>query len=130
MTIKETLFTVNKERKSTLGEVFILNEDYEIIFDDNENYDQEIHTIIARSLILGDSRGIYIPRDFATDFTGWTGITEENKSDLSDPENEFYWEAWENVLNNAFIVIDNEKWSLVQEGDLCAEAVLTLKEDK
>lgn len=63
------------------------------------------------AVLLDSHRGVYIPRDFAQDFRfagpngqeGWEGIDPENLEILrKGPDEEFYWEAWENVLNNAF----------------------------
>lgn len=84
----------------------------------------------AVNLILSDSRGIYIPRDFLTDdyneiavehCEAW-GLTDDNHSrwiDASDPESEFYWEAWDWILNNAkYVCEDGSRFTLHQDGDL------------
>lgn len=68
-----------------------------------------------------DSRGIYIPRDFALDIdrTAITGISEEQYSILEDgPYNEFYWEVWDEVIGSAEIHIKDKVYSLHQDGDL------------
>jgi hypothetical protein len=71
-------------------------------------------------LLLCESRGIYIPRDFAEcfDIKDWN-LTEEDIEALSSPENEWYWEAWAQVLDKAQYT-DNKGlvWYLYQEGDL------------
>lgn len=74
-------------------------------------------------ILLSDARGIYIPRDFVQgfDLTKWYGINESDVEILQDPDNEFYWEAWESVLNNAkFKSDDGRVFSLWQDGDLFA----------
>jgi len=74
-------------------------------------------------ILLSDARGIYIPRDFIQgfDLTKWYGISESDVEILQDPDNEFYWEAWESVLNNAkFKSDDGRVFSLWQDGDLFA----------
>ena len=74
-------------------------------------------------ILLSDARGIYIPRDFIQgfDLTKWCGISESDVEILQDPENEFYWESWESVLNNAkFTADDGRVFSLWQDGDLFA----------
>ena len=74
-------------------------------------------------ILLSDARGIYIPRDFdqGFDLTKWTGINESDVEILQDPENEFYWESWESVLNNAkFTSDDGRTFSLWHDGDLFA----------
>lgn len=47
-------------------------------------------------------------------------LTKEQKSDLSNPENEFYWETWGAVLDNVTIIIENKNYSLYQDDDLWA----------
>jgi len=86
----------------------------------------------AVNLILSDSRGIYIPRDFITGDDNFIdhghckawGLTEENQEswiDASIPTNEFYWDAWDWILNNAKYVDENGNvFRLHQDGDLWA----------
>ena len=77
-------------------------------------------------LLLSDSRGIYIPRDFSLHFKfgedGWQGISEDDREVLSDPENEWYWETWDSVLGNAhyFDKPSGKVYHLHQDGDLWA----------
>jgi hypothetical protein len=74
-------------------------------------------------LWLSDARGIYIPRDFANSFVDRSkhvqNVTEEDWAILEDPDHEWYWEAWDEVLQNA-VVTDNEgtRFRLSQNGDL------------
>lgn len=71
-------------------------------------------------LLLSDSRGIYIPRDFAESFdlNQWH-IDEKYMERLSSPDDDFYWDNWELVLNNAYSIDKNgNKWNLWQDGDL------------
>lgn len=77
-------------------------------------------------LILGEHRGIYIPRDFANtidverikDFHAWI----EDLETCKNPNHEWYWEAWQNILDNMEIdLFGNGKYfSLYQDGDLFA----------
>ncbi|MCP3653588.1 MAG: hypothetical protein GY766_01635 [Herbaspirillum sp.] len=67
---------------------------------------------------LDSARGVYIPRDFALmiDPQDWTGIDPQDLQTLKDgPDSEFYWDAWESVLNNAESL---DGWTLHQDGDL------------
>lgn len=82
-------------------------------------------------LLLSDARGIYIPRDFYEDFDldKWN-LKAEELTELSDLENENYWDTWEYVLNNAYFVIDGKKYTLYQEGDLLAIAYDHLSDDE
>ena len=72
-------------------------------------------------LLLSDSRGQYIPRDFYNDFIfpAW-GLDKEKFPALADPENEWYWEAWDELLNKAEWTDPDtgHKWRLWQDGDL------------
>ena len=74
-------------------------------------------------LWLDGARGQYIPRDFAQSFANRSknvvGIGEVTWSILeSGPDHEYYWPAWFEVLDHAF-VIDNDgiRYSVYQDGD-------------
>lgn len=72
-------------------------------------------------LFLSDARGIYIPRDFAECVyrDKVTGVTDEDYAILANPEHEWYWEAWTEVLDNARITdTDGTVYTLYQDGDL------------
>lgn len=61
---------------------------------------------VGMKLLVDNFRGIYVPLSFAKGYDlKQFGFSDEKikelKSDLSSPENEFYWEAWEDVLDNA-----------------------------
>lgn len=81
-------------------------------------------------LILSDNRGQYIPRDFICDTfneidvdhcAAW-GLTESNKTqwqDAAHPAREWYWEAWQWILDNAkFTDSNGDVFTLYQDGDL------------
>jgi hypothetical protein len=84
----------------------------------------------AVNLILSDARGIYIPRDFVTDnHNEWNlkhcqawGLTDANREqweDCKNPDSEFYWDAWQWVLDNAkFTDLNGDIFTLYQDGDL------------
>ena len=70
-------------------------------------------------ILLSDARGIYIPRDFIDDVfyevgKSWKGISEGARLSISEgPDNEYYWDNWDDVLNNAvFTDGNNNKWRL------------------
>lgn len=101
-------------------------------------------------LLLSDARGTYIPRDFVTGFKimvkeelpesgmlddvtnlypfdakfqAWQGISLDNVLDCIEPDSEWYWEAWDSILNNAFWIDSNGiKYTLYQDGNLWAIA--------
>lgn len=74
------------------------------------------------SLLLSDSRGVYIPRDFVQNFDleKWH-VKEDYRDVLSSPDNEWYWDAWDEVMSIAYFLDDSgNKWQLWQDGDLWA----------
>lgn len=84
------------------------------------------NTLPPLALLLSDNRGIYIPRDFVTeyDLSRWEGIDPDDISACEDPDNEWYWEAWHNITSNATFTENGHVWRLWQDGDLwayCAE---------
>jgi len=81
-------------------------------------------------LILSDARGIYIPRDFLTDnqneivwkhCEAW-GLTKENFDrwrEAVNPNDDYYWEAWDWILSNAkYTTEEGDVYHLYQDGDL------------
>jgi hypothetical protein len=46
----------------------------------------------------------------------------DNSDELNNPENAFYWETWEDVLNNAYKIDPDTgvKYTLYQKDDLWA----------
>lgn len=84
------------------------------------------------SLLLSDCRGIYIPRNFVQNFDlcQWH-IKEDYQDILSNPCNEWYWDSWSEVMNNAyFIDKSGNKWYLWQDGDLWAVCYELLTEEE
>ena len=78
----------------------------------------------GRELFYSDSRGTRIPQDFAEDVdrSKVTGVDDDTWATLEagdTVENEWYWEAWDDVLQNAVITdAKGQKWRLEQDGDL------------
>lgn len=79
------------------------------------------------TLLLDGSRGVYLPRDFANlfDTKVWQGISPHNVTVLlQGPDHPHYWEVWDEVLDTAFYMSDQDKYTLYQDDDLftlCAE---------
>lgn len=71
-------------------------------------------------LILSDARGQYIPRDFADMYGTDYGVAADDLAVLLDgPDNEFYWDTWNAVLDYAeYRDDDGHTWRLHQDGDL------------
>lgn len=77
----------------------------------------------AVNLLLSDARGTYIPRDFVQgfDLTQWEGIKAGDAMICENPDHEWYWDAWQAILDNAvFTDPDGNKYHLYQDGDLWA----------
>lgn len=77
-------------------------------------------------LLLSDSRGVYIPRDFTEcfDMEAWN-VSEEDASILQgDPygeDSDVLWSTWHYVLDNAhYVDKEGHTWRLYQDGDLWA----------
>lgn len=74
-------------------------------------------------LWLSDARGVHIPRDFATSFAdrskNVSGVSGDDWLILeAGPDNEYYWEAWTDVCDNAIVTDDiGNKYNVYQDGD-------------
>lgn len=78
----------------------------------------------AVSHLLSDARGVYIPRDFCEGFniTMW-GLDPESwevQTCKAGPDKEGYWDAWQEVLNDAVYKYGDDTYMLHQDGDLWA----------
>ena len=87
------------------------------------------------TILLNDSRGVYIPQNFVEIYnpTHW-GFAEDDEDIAAlrkGPEDEWYWDAWNNVLARAESTDGSGNvWRLSQDGDLFAycEAYMTTEE--
>jgi hypothetical protein len=78
-------------------------------------------------LWLSDARGVYIPRDFANSFADRakhvSGVTDETWTILeAGPDagetGESYWDAWNDVCENAAVTDEHgNKFRVCQDGD-------------
>ena len=76
-----------------------------------------------RELLLDDCHGIYIPQIFCQMFKpevwGYTADDEDWISCLAGPDDEFYWDAWDEITCYARMQgEDGRTWYLSQDGDL------------
>ena len=82
----------------------------------------DVSGLPAMSLYADSQRGVYIPKEFAETYNRslWQGIDKDDIDVLcAGPEHEQYWDAWDNVLNNAKVVGDDGyTYILYQDGDL------------
>lgn len=87
----------------------------------------------AQVLLFSDARGQYIPRDFAVMVLEaiktnikWGSHDSGFETELAElakgpDDNEYYWEAWHNMLDSAFYTAENgDVYHLHQDGDLWA----------
>ena len=77
----------------------------------------------SAELLLDGARGIYIPQNFAEIVKRECveGVSEEQWAIFeAGPEHEWYWEAWDEVLNSAIVTnpSTHERFTLYQDGDL------------
>lgn len=75
-----------------------------------------------RILLIDGAAGIYVPMRFYEnfDFAAW-GLKSDDYRDLSHPENEHYWDAWDDLLRDAKHLDENGvEWTLEQDDDLFA----------
>ena len=76
-------------------------------------------------LWLSDSRGIYIPRDFAESFVdrdkSVKGVSSEDWEILEfGPDHDLYWDTWTDVCENAVVTGENGiEYFVYQDGDCC-----------
>jgi hypothetical protein len=81
-------------------------------------------------ILIDSAHGIYIPQYFAEaygtpdNFYNWGEIKEDIDILLSGPDNEFYWDAYEDLINNAKLkTTDNKESYLYTHEDLWAVPV-------
>lgn len=74
-------------------------------------------------LVLSDSHGIYIPQLYCSHLDA--ADAEYLKVDFADvkvcqtgPDHEWYWEAWQSILDSAQFECDGLVYCLFQSGDL------------
>ena len=85
------------------------------------------------NIVVNETAGVYIPQ-FFVDYCkeGWLDIRSEDIEIIAaGPEHEWYWEAWNDVMQSAnYIDPYGNKWHLYKDGDLFAicEELMTEEE--
>ena len=77
----------------------------------------------AIEFLLDSARGTYIPRDFVETFdvTKWGMIPELwAVQTCVNPDDECYWDAWNEILDRAEYREGGNVWHLHHDGDLFA----------
>lgn len=77
------------------------------------------------SCLIDGAAGIYVPQRFAETYDlqkwGLDPLSDDVAILRAGPDHEYYWEAWENTLNNAAMEDkDGNTWTLYQDSDLFA----------
>jgi hypothetical protein len=80
-------------------------------------------TQLSPKLVLSDSYGVYIPQIYCEDADEeWAESVGVDFKDVlvcqAGPDQDWYYEAWNNILDSAHKVIDGVTWRLVHDGDL------------
>ncbi|MAN61514.1 MAG: hypothetical protein CMI60_06145 [Parvibaculum sp.] len=71
-------------------------------------------------LLVTDASGVYIPQRFIEEYASeWNldNVAKESIEALKNVDDEFYWEAWIDVEQNA---THEDGYVLIQDGDLWA----------
>ena len=84
-------------------------------------------------LLVDSHNGVYTPKCFKENYDSVIAgqmvggekqielnVDAETWEDISDPNNEYYWESWELILNNTIIISGGERYYLNHEEDLWA----------
>ena len=88
---------------------------------DDLQEDESNFSLIQVELLLNDAHGIYIPQKFYQNFDlkQWN-INQNEYTELNNPDSETYWDLWNDILNNAYCILNGKKYHLYQDGDLFA----------
>ena len=77
-------------------------------------------------LVANSSMGRYIPmfvcsHKLREEGWDWSGVNPQDLATIKEgPDGEFYWEAWDDIMNDLKITINGEPYQLVQNEDLWA----------
>jgi hypothetical protein len=74
-------------------------------------------------LAVSDAAGIYAPREFMQGYGANVHAisTEDRDVILRGPEDEWYWEAWQTVMDNGYVAEhpnSETQWTIYQDGDV------------
>jgi hypothetical protein len=84
------------------------------------NPDRNIHDYAM--MVTDGARGQYAPADFTTNWQASIfGVPKNVLEDvMSGPDNEYYWDSWASILDNAYVQrdIETHRWNIHQSGDI------------
>jgi hypothetical protein len=76
------------------------------------------HTFENSLVLAVDSHfGVYAPQTFVKRYKEYLNLSDEDYSIMMDIENEFYWEVWEEIESNNF-VMDGIEYQILQNEDI------------
>ena len=70
--------------------------------------------------LMSDFWGQYMPKEFVEGYEFKGASDSDINIILEGPEHELYWEAWDNICDSAYMMIDGVKHTLFHSGDLYA----------
>ena len=115
---------INKLYESGIYDFYVMNDigwnTIDSLTKDDLKQDADDFSLIQVEILLNDSHGIYIPELFIKNFdmNQWH-INKNDYIDL-DVDNELYWDLWQEILDNAYCVLNSKTWHLLQDGNLFA----------
>jgi hypothetical protein len=73
--------------------------------------------------LIDSHHGVYVPQLFVQAFKGnplfnWSDMNADLETIEDGPDNEFYWEEWDNLMSNLHADIEGVRFCLYQEEDL------------
>lgn len=102
-------------------QVIDMEETFQNLADAKKEYREEELCAVHSKLLLSDAQGVYIPKIFAEicNPIAWRLSQELVDAIKEGPENEYYWDDWQEVLENACHKDQwGNEWRLEQEGAL------------
>lgn len=71
-------------------------------------------------LFCDGSSGNYIPQRFAEEINTQylSGVSQDDLNELANPDNEYYWETWDKVCDNAVVSFNGDEYRLHQSDAL------------
>ena len=85
------------------------------------------------NIICDSHHGIYLPSVWVKNTYNIWGIDDDTWEYIGNSDNledDYYWDEWHNVLNNAECIIKGKHYTLHQDGDLFAIAYDDMTDDE
>jgi hypothetical protein len=69
-------------------------------------------------LAVGSQNGIYTPQIFFENYAQYLDTPAQQWEELKNPNHTEYWEAWDDLLNDATLTIDGKQYRVEQNEDV------------